>query len=100
MIKFLVGGQMERVAKTINWMEVLGRSCLCPTFSERNQLELLGNSGTQYHPNSREFVQSVQPDSNRTTQNYFQPVSDQKDSQKSDKSLILIDHLIELNQRH
>ena len=53
----------------------------------------LGNSGTQYHPNSREFVQSVRLDSDWTTRNYFRPVSDQnqvvptgsnqKDSQKS-----------------
>jgi len=37
---------------------------------------LIGNSGTQYHPNGREFVQSVRPDSDRTTRNYFRPVSD------------------------
>ena len=28
----------------------------------------IGNSGTQYHPNSREFVQSVRPDSDRKGQ--------------------------------
>ena len=62
---------------------------------------LIGNSGTQYHPNSREFVKSVRPDSDWTTRNYFRPVSDQNqvvpsgsDQNNSDKSLILIDHLI------
>ena len=68
---------------------------------------LIRNSGTQYHPNSREFVQSVRPDSDRTTRNYFQPVSDQnqvvptgsnwKDSQKSN---INRSPDIRINQRH
>jgi len=47
------------------------RSCLCPTDTERNQSEPLrfrSNSGTQYHPNSREFVKSVRPDSDRKGQ--------------------------------
>ena len=73
----------------------------------------IGNSGTQDHPNSREFVQFVRPDSDRKGQfrsdhsepspTNFRPISDRnqlvptgsdrKNSQNSDKSLILIDHL-------
>ena len=39
-----------------------------------------GNSGTQYHPNRREFVKSVRPDSDRTTRTYFRPVSTRNQS--------------------
>ena len=49
----------------------------------------IGNSGTQYHPNSREFVKSVRPDSDRN-----RVVPSGSDRNNSNKSLILIDHLI------
>ena len=71
------------------------RSCLCPTFSERNQSEPLGfwveileHSTTQIVgnlSNLSDWIPIGKVNSDRTTQNYFRPVSDRKDSQKSDK---------------
>ena len=93
------------------------RSCLCPTDTKRNQLELLRfrseileHSTTQIVGNLSNLSDRIpigKVNSDRTTRNYFQPVSDQnqvvptgsnwKDSQKSN---INRSPDIRINQRH
>ena len=121
------GSQWEQIFKgePIDLDQVLSslhrRGLVCaprfPSGISRNRSDSdqnpIGNSGTQDHPNSREFVQFVRPDSDRKgrfrsdhsepSPTNFRPISDRnqlvptgsdrKNSQNSDKSLILIDHL-------